>query len=51
MNNVEINYFPIVNGFFQQQLGTISYVVYDPTTNLCLILDTVLDFDYSTGLI
>ena len=49
MNNVETNLIPIVKGFFHKQSGTISYVVIDSTTNLCAILDTVLDFDYSTG--
>ena len=49
MNHLETNYFPIVKGFFHKQSGTISYVVIDSTTNLCAILDTVLDFDYSTG--
>ena len=49
MSNEETNYFPIVKGFFHQQSGTISYAVIDPTTNFCAILDTVLDFDYSTG--
>ena len=49
MNHLETNYFPIVKGFFHKQSGTVSYVVIDSTTNLCAILDTVLDFDYSTG--
>ena len=49
MNNLETNLIPIVKGFFHKQSGTISYVVIDSTTNLCAILDTVLDFDYSTG--
>ena len=49
MNNLDTNLIPIVKGFFHKQSGTISYVVIDSTTNLCAILDTVLDFDYSTG--
>ena len=51
MNNLETNLIPIVKGFFHKQSGTVSYVVIDSTTNLCAILDTVLDFDYSTGTI
>ena len=49
MNKLETNLIPIVKGFFHKQSGTISYVVIDSTTNLCAILDTVLDFNYSTG--
>ena len=49
MTNVENNYLPIVKGFFHEQSGTVSYVVIDSTTNLCAVLDTVLDFEYSTG--
>ena len=51
MNDLETNLIPIVKGFFHKQSGTVSYVVIDSTTNLCAILDTVLDFDYSTGTI
>ena len=51
MNSLETNLIPIVKGFFHKQSGTVSYVVIDSTTNLCAILDTVLDFDYSTGTI
>ncbi|MDC0088621.1 MBL fold metallo-hydrolase [Porticoccaceae bacterium] len=40
---------PSVTAFFDQQSNTFSYVVQDPTSNACAIIDSVLDFDYASG--
>ncbi len=40
---------PEVTGFFDEATNTISYVVKDPQGSACAIVDSVLDFDYSSG--
>ncbi len=40
---------PNVKAFFDSGTNTISYVVSDPETNKCAIIDTVLDYDMSAG--
>lgn len=40
---------PAVEGFFDPDTFTISYVVGDPTTKRCAIIDSVLDFDPASG--
>lgn len=40
---------PDVTGFFDAPTNTISYVVADPATKACAIIDSVLDFDYPAG--
>lgn len=40
---------PIVTHFFDEPTNTFSYVVQDPESNACAILDSVLDFDYAAG--
>ncbi len=40
---------PVVNSFFDSSSNTISYVVSDPNGNSCAIIDSVLDFDFSSG--
>ena len=40
---------PDVTGFFDQETNTISYVVRDPSSRACAIIDSVLDFDYAAG--
>lgn len=40
---------PIVTGFFDKDTNTISYVVQDPQSSACAIVDSVLDFDYPSG--
>jgi glyoxylase-like metal-dependent hydrolase (beta-lactamase superfamily II) len=42
-NNLEIK------GFFDKLTSTISYVVYDKFSKECAVIDSVLDFDYSSG--
>ncbi|MGR3712366.1 MAG: MBL fold metallo-hydrolase [Shimia sp.] len=40
---------PDVTGFFDDATNTISFVVKDPQSASCAIIDSVLDFDYSSG--
>jgi len=40
---------PEVTAFFDDATNTISYVVRDPAGRACAIIDSVLDFDYSSG--
>lgn len=40
---------PDVKAFFDDATNTISYVVKDPKGKACAIIDSVLDFDYSSG--
>jgi glyoxylase-like metal-dependent hydrolase (beta-lactamase superfamily II) len=40
---------PIVTAFFHEPTFTYSYVVQDPASKHCAIIDSVLDFDYSSG--
>jgi glyoxylase-like metal-dependent hydrolase (beta-lactamase superfamily II) len=40
---------PEVTGFFDRDTSTISYVVKDPTSSACAIIDAVMDFDYASG--
>lgn len=46
---VDLGKQPVVKGFFEAQTNTISYVVADPETNACAIIDSVMDIDYSAG--
>jgi glyoxylase-like metal-dependent hydrolase (beta-lactamase superfamily II) len=40
---------PGVKGFFHEPTNTVSYVVSDPATKACAVLDTVLDYDGAAG--
>ncbi|WP_238367390.1 MBL fold metallo-hydrolase [Mesobacterium pallidum] len=40
---------PNVKAFFDDATNTISFVVKDPNGSSCAIIDSVLDFDYSSG--
>lgn len=40
---------PVVNHFFDEPTNTYSYVVQDPDSKHCAIIDSVLDFDYAAG--
>jgi len=40
---------PIVQHFFDEPTNTFSYVVRDPASQACAIIDSVLDFDYASG--
>ena len=40
---------PQVKGFFDPATNTISYVVKDPESEACAIVDSVMDIDYAAG--
>ncbi len=40
---------PVVLPFFEQSSNTVSYIVKDPESAACAIVDSVLDFDYASG--
>jgi glyoxylase-like metal-dependent hydrolase (beta-lactamase superfamily II) len=40
---------PLVHPFFDPNTNTISYVVRDPGSNACALIDSVLDFDYAAA--
>lgn len=40
---------PRVTGFYDEPTGSIQYIVTDPATNACAIIDPVLDFDEKSG--
>lgn len=40
---------PTVKHFFDEATSTFSYVVQDPQSTACAIIDSVLDFDYAAG--
>jgi glyoxylase-like metal-dependent hydrolase (beta-lactamase superfamily II) len=40
---------PLVEAFFDQTTGTVSYVIYDRTEGACVIIDSVLDYDHQAA--
>lgn len=40
---------PEVNAFFDKATNTVSYIVKDPASQHCAIIDSVLDIDYAAG--
>ena len=40
-----------IRGFFDEETSTISYIVYDMNSKKCAVIDSVLDFDFSSGTI
>ena len=40
---------PLVSGFYDKPTGAMQYVVTDPVTRRCAIIDPVLDFDEKSG--
>ncbi|MGI9479199.1 MAG: MBL fold metallo-hydrolase [Hyphomicrobiaceae bacterium] len=40
---------PDVTGYFDSESNTISYIVKDPASNACAVVDAVMEFDYSSG--
>lgn len=47
--SVQMDVIPEVTGFFDEQTNTISYVVKDPTSSACAVIDSVMDIDYAAG--
>lgn len=46
---IDLSIKPDVTGFFDETTNTISYVVKDPASNACAIVDSVMDIDYAAG--
>ena len=46
---VDLKTKPIVTGFFDAASSTISYVVQDPASNACAVIDSVMEFDQAAG--
>ena len=46
---VDMTVHPDVTGYFDSESNTISYVVKDPASNACAVVDAVMEFDYSSG--
>lgn len=46
---LEMNVHPEVTGFFDPATNTISYVVRDPGSDACAVIDSVMDIDYAAG--
>lgn len=40
---------PEIKAFFDADSNTISYVVMDPTSDACAVIDSVMDIDYAAG--
>ncbi|MDU9005567.1 MBL fold metallo-hydrolase [Sedimentitalea todarodis] len=46
---VNIDIEPEVQAFFDEATNTISYIVKDPTSDACAVVDSVMDIDYAAG--
>ncbi len=46
---VNMDFAPDVTGFFDPATNTISYLVKDPGSSACAIVDPVMDIDYAAG--
>lgn len=46
---VDLSTKPEITAFFDGQTNTVSYVVKDPGSNVCAIVDSVMDIDYASG--
>lgn len=40
---------PLVTAFFDPATNTVSYVVQDPASDACAVIDSVMDIDYAAG--
>lgn len=48
-HRVDLSVKPDVTAFFDAPTNTISYVVKDPGSNACAVVDSVMDIDYAAG--
>lgn len=46
---IDVSVLPEITPFFDEPTNTLSYVVKDPATAACAIIDCVLDLDYPSG--
>lgn len=47
--SVDMSLTPEVTAFFDEPTNTISYVVKDPASDACAVIDSVMDIDYAAG--
>lgn len=47
--NIKMSKKPEVKAFFDPDTNTVSYVVKDPESTACAIIDSVMDIDYAAG--
>ena len=47
--SIDIAVKPVVTPFFDEPTNTLSYVVQDPNSSACAIVDSVMDLDYPSG--
>jgi len=48
-HSVDLSVKPEVTAFFDEPTNTVSYVVKDPSSNACAVVDSVMDIDYAAG--
>jgi glyoxylase-like metal-dependent hydrolase (beta-lactamase superfamily II) len=46
---VDMTVHPEVTGFFDPETNTVTYLVRDPGSRACAVIDAVMDFDYAAG--
>ena len=46
---VDMSVTPEIEAFFDDATNTISYILKDPTSDACAIIDSVMDIDYAAG--
>lgn len=46
---VDLSVKPDIKGFFDPATNTITYIVKDPASNACAVVDSVMDIDYAAG--
>ena len=46
---VDMTVKPQITAFFDPDTNTISYIVRDPNSDACAVIDPVMDFDYAAG--
>ena len=46
---VDLSVKPEVTAFFDEPTNTVSYIVKDPGSNACAVVDSVMDIDYAAG--
>jgi glyoxylase-like metal-dependent hydrolase (beta-lactamase superfamily II) len=46
---IDMSIAPEVTAFFDPETNTISYVVRDPASKACAVIDSVMDLDYAAG--
>jgi glyoxylase-like metal-dependent hydrolase (beta-lactamase superfamily II) len=48
-HTVDLNVKPDVTAFFDEPTNTVSYVVKEPGSSACAVIDSVMDIDYAAG--